>query len=101
MNRLVRTELLKLRTTRTTVVLVVAGLGFAALLGFVNAAVAGDPGAPALGSAAFVEDVLGVSAIPAVVALLIGVLLSAGEYQHGTITSTFLATPRRERQLPA
>jgi ABC-2 type transport system permease protein len=101
MNRLVRAELLKLRTTRTTVVLVLAGLGFAALLGFANAAIAGDPGAPELGSAAFVEDVLGVSAVPAGVALLLGVLLSAGEHQHGTITSTFLATPRRERVVGA
>jgi ABC-2 type transport system permease protein len=101
MNPLVRTELLKLRTTRTTWVLVAAGFALAALLGFANAATAGDAGSPELGSAAFVDRVLGVSTIPAVVALLLGVLLAAGEHQHGTITTTFLVTPRRRRVVAA
>ena len=97
MNRLVRTELLKLRTTRTTMALAVAGVAVAVLLGAANAAIAGDQGAPALGSAAWVENVLGVSTTPAAVAVLLGVLLSAGEHQHGTITTTFLITPVRHR----
>jgi ABC-2 type transport system permease protein len=101
MNHLVRTELLKLRSTRTTAVLVAAGLAVATLLGFANASIAGGPAAPELGSAAFIEDVLGVSGIPAAVALLLGVLLSAGEHQHGTITTTFLVTPRRARIVAA
>jgi hypothetical protein len=101
MTRLVRTELLKLRTTRTTKLLILAGLGCAALLGFANAAIAGDPGAPTLGSAAWVENVLGVSTIPVAIAVLLGVLLSAGEHQHHTITTTFLVTPRRGRVVTA
>jgi hypothetical protein len=101
MTRLVRTELLKLRTTRTSRFLALAGLAFAALLGFANASIAGDPGSPALGSAAWVQNVLGVSTIPAAVAVLLGVLLSAGEHQHQTITTTFLVTPRRRRVLAA
>ena len=101
MNRLVSAELLKLRTTRATVGLALAGIGIAVLLGIANASIAGDPGTPALGSAPFVEDVVGVSAIPAAIAALLGVLLAAGEHQHGTIVTTFLATPRRRRVVAA
>lgn len=97
MIRLVHAELIKLRTVRSTPGTVVAGLAVAGLLGAANAAVAIDTGTPALGSASFVEDVVAVSAVPAVLALVLGVLLSAGEHQHGTITTTFLATPDRQR----
>ena len=95
MIRLVHAELTKLRTVRSTTTTVAVGSAIAALIGAANASIAGDPAAPALGSAAFVEDVVAVSAVPAVLALLLGVLLSAGEFQHGTITTTFLANPRR------
>lgn len=101
MIRLVRAELLKLRTVRSTTTTALSGVGIALLLGAANAAIAGDPDAPSLGSAAFVEDVVGVSAIPAGLGLLLGVLLSAGEHQHGTITTTFLAVPRRRRVVGA
>ena len=101
MIRLVHAELTKLRTIRSTTSTALAGLGIAGLLGAANASIAGEPGAAALGSSAFVEDVVAVSAVPAVFALLLGVLLSAGEYQHGTITTTFLATARRDRVVAA
>lgn len=97
MHRLVRAELLEARTTRTTQFTVLAGLAFAALLGFANSSIAGDPGSASAGSASFVDDVLGVSAIPAVVAVLLGVMASAGEYQHASATTTFLITPHRWR----
>jgi ABC-2 type transport system permease protein len=101
MNRLVVAELLKLRTTRTTVGVAVAGLVLAALLGAANVGAAGQGTSPPVGSAAFVSNVIGVSTLPVVVALLLGVLLAAGEYQHGTITTTFLVTPARSRVLAA
>jgi ABC-2 type transport system permease protein len=34
-------------------------------------------------------------------AVIFGILLMSGEYRHGTVTWTFLATPRRERVLTA
>ena len=95
MKTLVRSELLKVRTTRSFVVLVIAGLGFAAFLGFVTTSFAGKDGNAALGSAAMLDNVVGVSTIPAAFAVLLGVLLAAGEHQHHTITTTFLVAPRR------
>jgi len=97
----IRTELLKLRTTRTTEGSAMAGLALAALLGAATASIAGHDGAPALGSATWVADAIGVSTLPVAMALLLGVLLSAGEHQHGTIATTFLVTPRRTRVLAA
>lgn len=101
MTALVRAELLKLRTTRTTVLLTIGAVAFAAFLGFVSAAVAGGDGNPRLGSADMIERLVGVSAIPAAAAVVVGVLLAAGEFQHGTITGTFLVTPRRTRVVAA
>ena len=101
MNRLINAELLKLRTTRTTIAVAVARLANAALLGAGNVGAAGQDTSAALGSPGFFENVVGVSATPAVVALLLGVLLAAGEHQHGTITTTFLVTPRRLRVVVA
>lgn len=101
MTTLVRTELCKLRTTRTSLLVVLVALAIAALLGAANSAVAGDPGAAELGSPSWVVNVLGVSTIPAGVALLLGILLSAGEHQHHTITTTLLVTPKRQRVVAA
>ena len=95
MSPTVRSELLKIRSTRTFVVLVLAGVGFAGFLGFVTTSLAGEDGNAALGSAEMIDNVVGVSTIPAAFGLLLGVLLAAGEHQHRTITTTFLVEPRR------
>jgi ABC-2 type transport system permease protein len=95
MNRLVRTELLKQRTIRTFM----AGIGAAPLVaGLVTVAIlsaAGKQGNDPLGPDSLVHVIGGPAAVITLVAVLLGVLGMAGEYRHQTITTTFLASPRR------
>jgi ABC-2 type transport system permease protein len=92
--RLTRAELLKLRTTRTIYVLVGIALLFAGLTAAIVAGEGGLDEDPALGLAQIL-------ALSGILALVVGILLTTNEYRHGTITSTFLVTPRRPRVLVA
>ena len=68
----------------------------------VTISTAGMPGAgPALDSAAGIRQVLSSASSGAVLVLLLGILLMAGEYRHSTVTSTFLVTPVRSRVVAA
>ena len=98
---LVRTEVLKLRTARSTWGFLGAGIGLAALIGAASAATAGEDVAAPLGTADSLANILGVSGLPGVLMLVFGVLVAAGEYQHRTITQTFLTTPVRGRVMAA
>jgi hypothetical protein len=96
MSALVKSELLKLRTTRLVPGLLVAFLGLIVL--YVVAVVSQtdvtdlrlSPEAP-----------FGAAAAAVILVLMLGVTVTAGEYRHGTITATFLVSPRRERVLLA
>lgn len=101
MNALIRTEIFKLRTARSTWGFLLGGLALGALLGAATSATAGQDAAAALGSADSMANVLGVSALPGVVMLILGILATAGEFQHRTITQTFLTTPVRGRVMGA
>ena len=95
MNRLVRTELLKLRTTRTILASIyaaptVAGIVTVAILG-----AAGRQGNDPLGPDSLVHVIGGPAAVITLIAILLGVIGMAGEYRHQTVTTTFLASPRR------
>ena len=98
MTELVAAEWLKLRTTRLLhgTVPAAVGLSVAAVAGMALA----EP-APDLSSAEAVRRVLSVAGAGAVVVLVIGILVSAGEYRHGTAGDTFLTTPRRRSVLAA
>jgi ABC-2 type transport system permease protein len=101
MNRLVKAELLKLWTTRTArVLLALTAAGTAALVVLVLA-FAGRPGQPALGEDALRQLVLAPNGPLTLAALVLGILGTAGEYRHGTATSTFLVTPVRGRVVAA
>jgi hypothetical protein len=96
---LVAGEWLKLRTTRLLVGLIPAAvaLSCAAVAGIVVSA----DGVGDLESAEGVRRVLAVTGTGALVVLVLGVIISAGEYRFGTAADTFLTTPRRHRVVAA
>ena len=96
MTRLVAAELLKLRTTRTFWAL--AGSGAALVLLIVVLSLLLDD---ALDDASDVRSLLSTVGICGLLTLVLGVVVAAGEYRHGTIASTLLVTPQRLRAVSA
>jgi ABC-2 type transport system permease protein len=97
MNALIRAELLKLSTTRTFWGITLASL--ALVPGAVTLAVLQH--AHPLDSAEGVRNVMAAASSGTVVMLVIGILMTAGEFRHGTATSTFLITADRRRVVRA
>ena len=95
MNRLVRTELLKQRTARTFVAGICAAPMVAGLITIAILSLSGKQGNDPLGPDTLDHVLGGPAAVITVIAALLGVLGMAGEYRHQTITTTFLASPRR------
>lgn len=98
MIRLVRAELLKLRTTR---LLVWLGLLIVALEVLVIALHVGQDSLSSLGEPRSQRDVVSIAASSALISLILGIVSSAGEFAHGTINSTLLVAPVRERVVGA
>jgi ABC-2 type transport system permease protein len=98
MSDLVAGEWLKLRTTRLLVGTIPAavGLSLAAVAGMVMSSHASE-----LETAEGMQRVFSVAGAGAIVLLVVGVMISAGEYRHGTAADTFLTTPRRGRVVAA
>jgi hypothetical protein len=101
MTALVRTELLRLRTTRSTWALLAVALLLT--VGWVAAVLAGVGGidSPAEGTTALRNAVLGAAGLGLFPLLLVGVVAVTGEFHHDTATGTFLVTPNRWRVLAA
>ena len=98
MSRLVRAEFLKFRTTRASIGFVLVIL---ALTAIGAAATIGDARSDELGTAKLSHDIVSNAVVAALIVFLIGVLTVTSEFRHGTITRTFLVTPRRERVVVA
>jgi ABC-2 type transport system permease protein len=103
MTRPVRIELLKLRTVRLPVGLLITAAGLTALFACVEASQAGRPGrsVASLATAAGLTSVTTVTGWAMLLAAVLGVTISSGEFRHATATLTYLATPARGRVLAA
>lgn len=102
MTRLIRVELLKLRTARMSYGLLATGAGLTVLFCLLEASRSG-PGkavAPLSTVTGFTSVVAG-GAWALLMAAVMGATLSSGEFRHSTATLTYLATPRRSRVLAA
>jgi ABC-type transport system involved in multi-copper enzyme maturation permease subunit len=96
--RLVRAEVLKLRTTRLLLWLALLIVGLELLV--ISLDVANNT-IDELGQAHNQRDYVGIAAVSALISLILGIVASSGEYAHGTISHTFLVTPVRERVVAA
>jgi ABC-2 type transport system permease protein len=103
MTRLVRIELLKLRTVRLPAGLLITAAGLTALFACGDASRAGHSGGSAgsLATAAGLRSVTTDTGWAMLLAALLGVIISSGEFRHATATLTYLATPARGRVLVA
>jgi ABC-2 type transport system permease protein len=94
MSRLVRAELLKIRTVRTFLWIALANVAFV-LITAVSVAVSES----AIHGPEDDRAVAHIAAVAIVLALISGIVVVGGEAKHGTITQTLLVTPVRERVL--
>lgn len=94
MTALIHAELQKVRTTRTIWVLLAATAAVTALA-VAGAVFAGANAGTDLESDAGVRLAMHVSSAGAVFVLVLGMIMTAGEYRHGTATDTYLTTPAR------
>jgi ABC-2 type transport system permease protein len=92
----IRSELLKLRTTRTFLGITIATLGLVALIAGAQAAADSFDAGSIPG-----VDLLDVAGLAQPFALVLGILAVSTEFRHGTITPTLLATPDRTRLMVA
>jgi ABC-2 type transport system permease protein len=102
MKTLIGVELLKLRTTRLSYGLLATAAGLTAVFAVIEAARAGSGnGIGPLSTASGLNAVITAGVWALVLATVLGVTVSSGEFRHSTATLTYLATPRRGRVLAA
>jgi ABC-2 type transport system permease protein len=102
MIRLIRTEFLKITTTRLSYALLATAAGLTALFSVLEASRSG-PGktVASLSTAAGLNSVITGGVWSLLLAAILGVTVSSGEFRHQTATFTYLASPRRGRVLTA
>lgn len=108
MSRLIRSEMLKLRTTRLWWGLLLGLVGLVALNVLPAALLAGQDFGPGIPSSPPLDQIAGLQAVYGagyqsgyLIALVLGIIIGASDRRHGTATQTFLATPSRGRIIVA
>jgi len=98
-NALVRAELLKLRSTRTLAWLLLATVAMVVVTVAASVPSASEPDAGlSFHESALLTRLVGISfGVPQVMMVLLGVLAFTQETRYGTVSSTFLVEPRRNR----
>ena len=94
----IKAELLKLRSTRTTIALMLAMMALILLITLLTGLLTHPSG---LASKEDQRQLLSLSSFTAVFSALAGVLLVTSEYRYGTIRPTFIFNPVRSRVLTA
>ena len=98
---LLRTEMLKLATTRWPWILVALALAATLVQALQPVYKSGRDGDPSLGTVLAELEVLDALSRGALVALLLGVLMVTSEFRHNTVTVSLLQSPRRGRVVTA
>jgi ABC-2 type transport system permease protein len=93
-----KAELLKIRSTRTTIGIVIAMIALILLFSLLSGLLTKGP---SLTSTEDQRGLLSVGSTAAVFSALAGIMLVTSEYRFGTIRPTFLFTPRRSRVIAA
>jgi ABC-2 type transport system permease protein len=101
MKGLLRAEVLKLTSTRLALGLIGGAVGYVVINVVALVYAAGQQGVPALTVASSVRNVYASAGAASPIVLVAGILGMTTEYRFMTVTSTFLATPRRGRVLTA
>jgi hypothetical protein len=102
MTRLVRVELLKLTSTRSTYGLLAVSVGLTALWNILEASRAGTSSGPdPLNTYTGLRSIVAGGVWDLILAAVLGMMISSGEFRHHTATSTYLAAPRRNQVLAA
>jgi TRAP-type C4-dicarboxylate transport system permease small subunit len=96
MTRLVRAEILKLRTVRVSSGLLLATVAITVLFTSLEARRAGRR-VPPLATHAGLATVTTGTGMAMVLAAVLGVIVATGEFRHFTATTTYLAMPNRTR----
>jgi ABC-2 type transport system permease protein len=102
MTSLIRSELLKIRSTRMWWGLALGALAYVALSVVAQALTPATEGVPGLDDPSAVRNVwASAGAAGSVFTLILGIVGMTTEFRHRTVSSTFLVTPRRGRVVAA
>jgi ABC-2 type transport system permease protein len=100
--RLVRMEILKLTSTRLGYALLAVVAGLTPVWTSIEASRAGRPNGPApLFTTTGQTEIIAGGVWSMIIAIVLGVTISSGEFRHHTATNTYLAAPDRNRVLAA